>query len=205
MAVRFTGAHVPTERMLAGVRWSGASPLRTRPVEARLLARGVHGDPATLNHWGIMDSPRLKEVLHRRTRPVWVRWRLAETAITVQGVWSNRDRVVDKTGQTRDGLLTAPREEHAATRCLTEAIRQHGVPAKSTIDGSAAHEAAITRANTAHGTAITIRTRPYVKTVVAQDPRAPGGPSPGALGVVAVCTALAHLGGHACQTGLTGP
>jgi hypothetical protein len=31
----------------------------------------------------------------------------------VQGVWYNRYRAVDKTGQTRDGRLTAQREEHA--------------------------------------------------------------------------------------------
>jgi transposase-like protein len=39
-------------------------------------------------------------------------------------------------------LLTKDRDEQAAKRFLTKAIRRHGVPEKITIDGSAAHEAA---------------------------------------------------------------
>ena len=52
-------------------------------------------------------------------------------------------RAVDKTGQTIDFLLTEQRDEQAAKRFLTKAIRRHGVPEKITIDGSAANEAAI--------------------------------------------------------------
>jgi putative transposase len=41
---------------------------------------------------------------------------------------------VDKHGQTIDFLLTEQRNEQAATRFLTKAIRRHGVPEKITID-----------------------------------------------------------------------
>jgi putative transposase len=41
---------------------------------------------------------------------------------------------VDKHGQTIDFLLTEQRDEQAATRFLTKAIRRHGVPEKITID-----------------------------------------------------------------------
>ncbi len=51
-------------------------------------------------------------------------------------------RAVDKSGQTVDFLLTAQRDEPAAKRFLTEAIRRHGVPEKITIDGSEANAAA---------------------------------------------------------------
>jgi transposase-like protein len=39
-------------------------------------------------------------------------------------------------GQTIACLLTEQRDEHAAKRLLSKAIRRHGVPAKIPIDGS---------------------------------------------------------------------
>jgi transposase-like protein len=74
---------------------------------------------------------------------VWVSWRLDETSIKVKGQWRARARAVDQTGQTIDVLLTEDRDEQTAQRFLTKAIRRHGVPEKITIDGSAAHDAAI--------------------------------------------------------------
>jgi transposase-like protein len=41
-------------------------------------------------------------------------------------------RAVDKHGQTIDFLLTEHRDERAAKRFLTKAIRRHGVPEKIT-------------------------------------------------------------------------
>ncbi len=63
--------------------------------------------------------------------------------IKVKGQWYYLYRAVDKTGQAIDFLLTEQRDEQAAKRFLTKAIRRHGVPEKITIDGSAANEAAI--------------------------------------------------------------
>jgi putative transposase len=79
---------------------------------------------------------------------------------------------VDKTGQTIDFLLTKYRDERAAKRFLTKAIRRHGIPEKITIDGSAANEAAIKSYNAEHGTAILIRQVKYLNNVVEQDHRA---------------------------------
>jgi putative transposase len=79
---------------------------------------------------------------------------------------------VDKTGQTIDFLLTEQRDEHAAKRFLTQAIRRHGVPEKITIDGSAANEAAIKSDNQEHGTHIIIRQVKYLNNIVEQDHRA---------------------------------
>src|SRR5258706_11456808 len=80
-------------------------------------------------------------------------------------------RAVDKQGQTIDFLLTEERDEPAAKRFLTKAIRRHGVPEKITIDGSAANEAAIKSYNAAHGTAMEIRTIKYLHNMVEQDHR----------------------------------
>ena len=157
MAVRFNGAHFPQDIILPCVRWYVASLLSTRPLEALLLERGVDVEHSTVNRWVITYRPQLEEAFHRRKRPVGVSWRMDETSITIKGQWYSLSRAVDTTGQTVDCLLTAHRDEHAAQPFLTRAIRRHGVPEKSTIDGSVANAAAITSDKTAHGTAIAIR------------------------------------------------
>ena len=95
-----------------------------------------------------------------------------ETSSKVKGQWYDLSRAVEKTGQTMDFLLTAQRDEQAAKRFLTKAIRRHGVPEKITIDGRAAHEAAIKSSHEEHGTAITIRQITYLNNIVEQDHRA---------------------------------
>ncbi len=92
--------------------------------------------------------------------------------LKVKGQWRYLYRAVDKTGQTIDFLLTEQRDERAATRFLTKAIRRHGVPEKITIDGSEANEAAIRGYNEAHGTAIILRQVKYLNHLVEQDHRA---------------------------------
>jgi putative transposase len=95
-----------------------------------------------------------------------------ETSIKITGPWYSLYRTVEKTGQTIDFLRTEQRDEEAALRLLTKAIRRHGVPETITIDGSAAHAAAITSYNEDHGTAIDIRTITDLNNIVEQDHRA---------------------------------
>ena len=166
MAISFKGAHFPQDIILMGVRWYLAYPLSYRHVEELMEERGVDVDHATINRWVIKYSPQLEEAFHRRKRPVWVSWRMDETYIKVKGQWYYLYRAVDKTGQTIDFLLTAQRDEQAAKRFLTKAIRRHGVPEKITIDGSAANEAAIKSYNEEHGTAIAIRKIKYLNNIV---------------------------------------
>jgi putative transposase len=119
--------------------------------------RGVDLDHATINRWVVKYSPQLEEPFHRRKCPVWVSWRMDETDIKVKGRWTYLYRAVDKTGQTIDFLLTEQRDERAAKRFLTKAIRRHGVPEKITINGSEANAGAIRSDNKDHGTTILIR------------------------------------------------
>jgi putative transposase len=172
MTVSFKGAHFPQEIILTCVRWYVAYPLSTRHVEELMQERGVPVDHATINRWVIKYSPPLEAAFHRQKRPVWISWRLDETYIKIKGQWSYLYRAVDKTGQTIDFLLTEHRDERAARRFLTKAIRRHGVPAKITIDGSEANASAIRSYNEAHGTAIIIRQVKYLNNVVEQDHRA---------------------------------
>ena len=171
MAVRFQGVHVPQEIMRTCVRWYVAYPLRTPHVEALMRERGVPIDHATVNRWVVTYRPPREEALPRRKQPVWLSWRMEETSLQGTGEWRDRDRAVEKMGQTIDFLRTEPRDEQAATCFLTKAIRRHGVPETITIDGSAANEAAITRDNEEYGTAIDIRQIKYLHTMVEQDHR----------------------------------
>jgi transposase-like protein len=171
MAMSFKGAHFPQDIILMGVRWYLAYPLSYRHVEELMEERGVPVDHATIQRWVVKYSPQLEEAFHRRKRPVWVSWRMDETYIKVKGQWYYLYRAVDKTGQTIDFLLTKHRDERAAKRFLTKAIRRHGVPEKITIDGSAANEAAIKSYNEEHGTHIAIRQAKYLNNIVEQDHR----------------------------------
>src|SRR5215471_2425483 len=47
----------------------------------------VHVDHSTVHRGVIHYRPHLEEALHRRKRPVGVRWRRDETSIKVKGVW----------------------------------------------------------------------------------------------------------------------
>jgi transposase-like protein len=171
MTINFKGTHFPPDIILMGVRWYLAYPLSYRHVEELLEERGVPIDHATIQRWVVKYSPLLEEAFHRRKRPVWVSWRMDETYIKVKGQWRYLYRAVDKTGQTIDFLLTEHRDEQAAKRFLTKAIRRHGVPEKITIDGSAANEAAIKSYNEEHGTTIIIRQVKYLNNIVEQDHR----------------------------------
>jgi transposase-like protein len=170
--VRFKGAQFAKDMILIGVRWYVAYPLSDRHVEELMAERGVSVDHATLQRWVVKYSPLLEAAFHRRKRPVWVSWRMDETDITVKGQWCYLYRAVDKTGQTIDFLLTAPRDELAATRFLMNAIRRNGVPETISIDGSEANAAAIRTYNQEHGSTITIRQVKYLNNLVEQDHRA---------------------------------
>ena len=171
MAVSFKGAHFPEEIILTGVRWYVAYPLSTRHVEELMRERGVYVDHSTINRWVVKYSPQLEAAFHRRKRSVGRSWRMDETYIKIKGEWYYLYRAVDKSGQTIDFLLTQQRDEPAAKRFLTQAIRRHGVPEKITIDGSEANAAAIRSYNAEHGTAIEIRQIKYLNNIIEQDHR----------------------------------
>jgi putative transposase len=105
--------------------------------------RGVAVDHATIPRGVVPYSPQLAEAFHRRQRPVWVSWRMDETSSKIKGPWYDLYGAVDTPGQTMDFLRTEQRDAQAAKRFLTKAIRRHGGPEKSPMDGRAAHAAAI--------------------------------------------------------------
>ena len=170
--ISFKGTHFAKDIILTCVRWYVAYPLSYRQLEELMQERGVSVDHATIHRWVLKYAPQLEAAFHRRKRPVCVSWRLDETYIRVRGHWHYLYRAVDKTGQTVDFLLTTHRDESAARRFLTKAIRRHGVPDTITIDGSEANAAAIRHYNAEHGTAMATRQIRYLNNVVEQDHRA---------------------------------
>jgi putative transposase len=170
--VSFKGAHFAKDIILTCVRWYVAYPLSYRHVEELMQERGVSVDHSPVQRWVLKYSPQVETVFHRRKRPVWISWRMDETYLKVKGQWRYLYRAADKSGQTIDFLLTDQRDERAAMRFLTKAIRRHGVPETITIDGSEANAAAIRGYNEAHGTTVIIRQVKYLNNVVEQDHRA---------------------------------
>jgi putative transposase len=80
-----------------------------------------------------------------------------EAYICVKGHGYDRYRAMDTSGQSIDFLLTAHREEPAAKRFLTKAIRGHSGPEKVAIDGNEANAIAIRYYHVQHGTAMVLR------------------------------------------------
>ena len=172
MMISFKGVHFEKALILACVRWYVAYPLSYRQLEEMMEERGISVDHSTIHRWVLKYSPLLEAVFHRRKRPVSLSWRLDETYIRVKGQWKDLYRAVDKSGQTIDFLLTEQRDERAALRFLTKAIRRHHVPYVITIDRSRANAAAITTYNAEHGTMIEVRQVRYLNNIVEQDHRA---------------------------------
>ena len=193
--VSFKWAHFAKDMILICVRWSVAYPLSYRQLEELMQERGISVDHSTIHRWVLKYSPLLAEVFHRRKRPVSCSWRMDETYIRVKGQWKDLYRAVDKSGPTLDFLLTEHRDERAALRFLTTAIRRHDVPHVITIDRSRAHAAAITTYNTAHKAMIAIRQVRDLNNVVEQHHRAVKRVVRPLLGFKSMETALRTLAG----------
>src|SRR3954453_3999215 len=152
--VRYKNHRFPGEIISHGVWLYYHFTLSYRDVQELLFERGITVSHEAVRQWCRKFGQDYANRLRRRRPQPGDKWHLDETYVKVKGQWRYLYRAVDKTGQTIDFLLTEQRDEHAAKRFLIKAIRRHGVPAKITIDGSAANEAAIKSYNAEHGTAI---------------------------------------------------
>jgi putative transposase len=65
------------------VRWSVASSLSDRPVEAPMQGPRVSVDHAAINRWVRQDSPLLEAAFCRCNYLVSIRWRMNETSMKV--------------------------------------------------------------------------------------------------------------------------
>ena len=71
-----------------------------------------------------------------------------KTYIKVKGRWHYYYRAVDKFGTILNFMLSAKRDEEAATRFFKQAIENNGIPEKVVIDKSGANYAGLMNINT---------------------------------------------------------
>src|SRR5512144_304833 len=171
--IDFKGHRFEREIILLCVRWYLAYPLSYRNLEEMMEERGIKVDHSNIYRWVQKFTPKLEAAFRNgKKRPVGTSWRMDETYIKIKGQWKYLYRAVDKAGQTIDFLLTAHRHQKAARRFFKKAVRQHGLPAKVTIDKSGANTAALEVLQEETGQAIEIRQSKYLNNLVEQDHRA---------------------------------
>src|SRR5512144_2396622 len=170
--IDFKGHRFEKDLILLCVRWYLAYPLSYRNLEEMMAERGVAVDHSNIYRWVQKFTPNLEAAFRQgKKRPVSNSWRMDETYIKINGQWRYLYRAVDKAGQTIDFLLTAHRDKKAALRFFKKAVRQHGLPAKVTIDQSGANTAALEALIEETEATIEIRPSKYLNNVVEQDHR----------------------------------
>ena len=95
-----------------------------------------------------------------------------ETYILIQGAWKYLHRAVDKAGHTVDFLLTARRDQEAATRFFNKAMASNDVPEKVAMDKSGANKAAIDDIIENRDLSLVVRQAKYLNNIVEQEHRA---------------------------------
>src|SRR5512144_2487023 len=171
--IDFKGHRFEKDIILLCVRWYLAYPLSYRNLEEMMEERGVQVDHSNVYRWVQKFTPLLEATVRKgKKRPVGRSWRMDETYIKIKGQWKYLYRAVDKAGQTIDFLLTAHRDKKAARRFFKKAVRQHGLPAKVTIDQSSANTAALETLIEETKATIEIRQNQYLNNLVEQDHRA---------------------------------
>ena len=140
----FKGRHFTSEVILWALRWYLAFPISYHDLAAMLSDRGVTVDHTTLFRWVHAYAAELEQRIRRHLRPCTGSWRVDETYIKVEGVWTYLYRAVDSLGQTIDFLLLAQCDAGSAKRFFRKALAQpHTVnPRTITVDKNPAYPAA---------------------------------------------------------------
>ena len=162
----------PLDIILVCIRWYAAYPLSYRHLEEMMAERGVSVDHSSISRWAIRFLPLLEKIFRHHKRQVGGSWRMDETYILIQGAWKYLYRAVDKAGHTVDFLLTAQRDQEAATRFFNKAMASNDVPEKVAMDKSGANKAAIDDIIENRDLPILIRQAKYLNNIVEQDHRA---------------------------------
>ncbi len=162
----------PLDIILVCIRWYAAYPLSYRHLEEMMAERGVSVDHSSISRWAIRFLPLLEKIFRHHKRQVGGSWRMDETYILIQGAWKYLYRAVDKAGHTVDFLLTATRDQEAATRFFNKAMASNDVPEKVAMDKSGANKAAIDDIIENRDLPILIRQAKYLNNIVEQEHRA---------------------------------
>ncbi len=177
----FKGRHFDRSVILLCVRWYLAYNLSLRNLEEMMAERGISVDHATVHRWVVRYSPELLERFNRHKRSVSRKWHVDETYIKVRGQWKYLYRAIDSIGDTIEFWGSERRNLTAAKRFLSKALKRHGRPEWTVIDGSQTNREAILSCdttdrlrNTSRRKLKPIRTRQsqYLNNLIEQDHRA---------------------------------
>src|SRR5258708_37510047 len=86
------------EIMLLCVRWYLRYGLSYRDLEEIMRERGIQGDDTTIYRCTQRYAPELEKRCRSHTNVTNDSWRVDETSVKVQGVWTSLYRVVDSQG-----------------------------------------------------------------------------------------------------------
>jgi IS6 family transposase len=132
----FKGRHFASDVILWALRWYLAFPIS---------CRGVAVDHTTIFRWVQAYATPLEQRVRRHLRSCTGSWRVDETYIKAEGVWTCLYRAVDSLGQTIDFLLSVGRVATAARRFFRKALAQPhtGNPRTITVDKNPAYPKAV--------------------------------------------------------------
>ena len=169
----FHGRHFDRSIIILCVRWYVTYKLSYRHLVEIMAERGVDISHTTILRWVQCYVPEFEKRWRHYARPVGTSWRVDETYIRVRGRWTYLYRAVDKQGHTVDFLLREHRDIAAAKQFLTQAIKQHGPPARLAVDGYPATHVALSelRAKEVLPPSTQVRTSKYLNNLVEQDHR----------------------------------
>jgi transposase-like protein len=169
----FHGRHFDRVIIILCVRWYITYKLSYRDLVEMMDERGIDIAHTTILRWVQRYVPEFEKQWSRYAQPVGTSWRVDKTYIKVRGRWTYLYRAVDKQGHTVDFLLSKHRDIAAAKQFFTQAITQHGPPAKITVDGYPATHTAISelKAKEVLPQSTQVRMSKYLNNLIEQDHR----------------------------------
>jgi transposase, IS6 family len=111
------------EIIILCVRWYLKYPLSYRNLQEMMEERGLFLSHTTIFRWVMEYSPILNRGLRKYLRKTSDSWRVDETYIKVNGVWTYLYRAVDQCGDTIDFWLSKNRDKVAAKNFFRKALR----------------------------------------------------------------------------------
>lgn len=134
---------IPTV-ILQCLRWYLRYPLSYRNLEEMMKERGIDVDHTTIYRWIQHFAPQFEKKIRPYVKTLGFSWRVDETYIKIKGQWKYLYRVLDKSGQTIDFMLSHKRDTASAKRFFRKALHHcHEVPLVINTDQNAAYPCAI--------------------------------------------------------------
>ena len=120
----FKGRHFNGAVILWAVRWYCKYGISYRELAEMLDERGIQVNHTTVYRWVQKYAPEIERRLRWYWKPGWSSsWQIDETYIKVKGRWMYLYRAITKEGSTVDFYLSGTRNQKAARRFLSKALR----------------------------------------------------------------------------------